>query len=40
MAFKETVFLLVVEQANKTIEKTIKENTIFILQNSKYLLLQ
>jgi len=30
------VFLFVVEQANKTIEQTIKEKIIFMLQNNKY----
>jgi hypothetical protein len=30
------VFLFVVEQASKTMEQTIKEKIIFILQNNKY----
>jgi hypothetical protein len=34
------VFFFVVEQASKTIEKTIKENTIFMIQNNKYPLQQ
>jgi hypothetical protein len=35
-AFTEVVFFFVVEQANKTIQKTIKENAIFMIQNNKY----